>query len=168
MSDASGSAEKGFLAFTAFLNFPGLYPQAVMYALFDEDPRPSVSKLVGQLLGALSAEAQRSPRAFHLHAAWNRLFDEVHASRVELIVPMATPTLVIDPQTGQKVFQVTSSGVYVSSDRSGSPLKRWLVSRSCMYENHPVVWCIPIEVTPGSPQRILLTKENAIELEAAF
>jgi hypothetical protein len=169
MQNDTGGAPDGFFGFATELRFPELYPQAVMYAIFDSDPRPSLGKHledVDKLLHAVTDKSQQ--RGILLHIAWDRIFDDVRASRLNLATPPDIPRHTTDPETGMITVEVTKTVVSISGSPPGSVVKNWLVSRSCMYKNKPIVWCIPVEIRPGSPQKVLLTETNAIDLESQY
>jgi len=143
------------------LDFPGLFPQAVMYSLVDADPRLAFPAAIDSLRKAQPAHAHSSAADASLAgAAWDELSAQTEGSRMLLAVPKDPPT-----QTGGDTFLVHLSAVVISSSGPATTRQKWLLSRTCMFLDKPVAWCVPISLAPGTTQTITLSQDNATDLE---
>ncbi len=162
------SAEPGdTLSFSTELQFLDTYPQAAMYALFDNDPQGTFrSNLAKYKWDQPSATVDHTTRASQLMVAWDHLFDSVPGSRMYVAVPQDVPRFVKDPATGEQQVQFTSSRTYISSDSPLSEQTKWIVSRAHSHRGRPLAWCIAVKLRKGEHQKIILSPQNAKTLES--
>jgi hypothetical protein len=163
-STLSGPKETGTnaLGFTVELWFPDLYPQAVMYALFDTDQTHSFRANLIKKGGWDRPGPTGSPAASsRLMAAWDQIFDAVAASRVFLAVPRNTPSAVQDPSPVQTKVETSSGGIWIFSSRPLSRNTRWIVSRAYRHRDRTLAWCVPLELKKGTHPFVILSKDNA-------
>ena len=169
------------LSFSVHLDFPDLYPQAVMYSIFESDPKPTLRDNV-------SLVASRSPlskddavsKAAILQVAWDMFFAKITGNNVYMAAPPDTPKPVGGPNTGDENVEgtytgiyissveakVTSSGETVSSPKAPSTARRWIVSRSHNHRGKPIAWSIAIDLAPGKHPIFVLSKQNSIDLSS--
>ncbi len=151
------------LSFSTELQFSDTYPQAVMYALFDSDPRDSFrSNLAKYGWEQPSAAADAETRSGRLMAAWDGLFDSVPGSRICVAVPQDVPRFLKDPVTGKQTVQFTASLICIASD---SPLPseqtKWLVSRAHSHRGRPGSLVHPCEADQtGTSEDCLQCRER--------
>ena len=165
MGDAPGATPKSFRAFSAELDFPDLYPQAVMYAVFDSDPRLDLPKRVEALRNLYAKAKQEVDKGVLVSVAWDRAFDQIHGNQIYLAAPRDQVKKVID-ETGETLFRASRTTVSIVGEEPQATTKKWLVSRSCMHENRPIAWCLPLELSAERPQTVVLTESGGIDLSA--
>jgi hypothetical protein len=155
-----------YMGFIAELDFPELYPQAVMYAVFDSDPRISFGQNYEDTMRTQTTQNLDTSRSTMLHISWDKPFAETSGIHIFLVVPKETGGIQFEPSTGKMQFDSTHLKIALDGKRNGALGKRWLVTRSIFHENGLIAWCMPFELIHGADVKLILTKENAINLES--
>jgi hypothetical protein len=149
------------------LNVPGKFPSAVMFALFDSDPREKFSDIWKQ-----SADAEISLRE-NLHppmtsallhesllfAAWDQVFHRTPGDRVALLFNRSRDNSMASSSQSESTIEIM-----VSSNEAAD--SKWLVTRASWYDGKAVCWCIPINVQQGQTTDVDLTVQNMVTIGA--
>ena len=105
MSDKVNFSGFHGLSFSVELDFPELYPQAIMYSLFDLDPRTSFKDNLRVVQSRSSpAEEDDVSRRARLSVAWDMFFDHVAGNQVYVAAPKDIPK-----QVGIRLLEMTRS-----------------------------------------------------------
>ena len=143
------------------LDFPGLFPQAVMYSLVDTNPRLAFPAALHAVRKAQPSHTLvQAPNALLACLAWDELSAQTSGSRMMLAVPKDYPS-----PTESGSLLVHETALVVSSSGPPTTRQRWLLSRSSMFKDRAVAWCLPVSLAPGSTQTIVLNQGNATDLE---
>ena len=67
--------------------------------------------------------------------------------------------------TGETLFRASQTTVLIVGEEPRAAMKKWLVSRSCTYNNRAIAWCIPLELSVEHLQMVVLTRANDLDLE---
>jgi hypothetical protein len=165
LSDKVEVSEFHGLGFSVELDYPELYPQAVMYSLFDADPRPTFKDNLHVVQSHSSlVEKDDVLRRARLLVAWDMFFDHVAGNRVYLAGPKDKVKQVRDPTTGESKFEMTSTGIYISSTRPLAATTKWIISRSHSHKDKAIAWALPVGLASGSHSTIVLTKQNCTDI----
>jgi len=136
------------------LDVAGLSPQAVQWAIFDQDPVPDFQARVKRMQsyyrkrieGATDANAKEMERSIGMAVSWDQGFKQI---------------------TGDRLYLLALGGAHVISS-NGPDGKKWIVSKSVRIKGKPACWCIAVEVKTGESIDVWLTEDNAFNLGAAF
>jgi hypothetical protein len=135
------------------LNMPGLDPEAVQYAILDQDPVPAYISQVKLLRPEFKQQIEQADskswkevaRLAQMRAAWDMGFKDI---------------------TGANLYLLTKKGSNLSSN--GRAGQKWVVTRTVDVEGRPVCWCIPIEVKMGKKIDISFDKSNTFDLQTPY
>lgn len=138
------------------LDTPNLVPQAVQFAIFDTDPVPAFQASLKKLKTYHQAELERAEgekkrnqiRRSFLEVHWNMGFRAITGDRVNLLIsaPDVTQSIVANSKQG----------------------KKWLVTKTRYLNKELICWCVPFEVKAGEKNEIVVSEQNAFDLEAAY
>ena len=153
------------------LEVPDLFPPAVLFSLFDFDPRPKFRESLKRVSGIdresmADGSAPLDPaltRQLRVTAAWDRVFREVTGDRVAMVSrdPQANEPGDLKGKLRNEV--IPAYAVLIGSTEPAGT--KWLASRATRYHEHVVAWCLPINVAAGKVTEIALTPENMIALD---
>ncbi|RPH36658.1 hypothetical protein EHM92_04120 [bacterium] len=152
------------------LDFEDLFPPAVLFAVFESDPRPKFKDHLTKILGELEKQASASSAAdlqdvkqARLSASWDWVFREIPGDQVGLLLPVHGQVTGASRShaEGQPLARVYS--IVIGS--TSPPGTKWLVTRATRYKQRPVCWCLPINVQKGKVSEVSLSRGNMTELE---
>ncbi len=120
-----------------------LYPAAIQYAIFAEDPIP----VFKANLAILRANPKLNDDvAINLIVAWDATFKKVTGEKIGLLSPKS-----------ENEFSM-------GSNEPGG--QKWLMTKMAMKRNGAsLCWCIPIEVKIGEMYQIKLDEKNSFDLQ---
>jgi hypothetical protein len=135
------------------LDFPGLQPEAVQYAILDKDPVPGYTaqvKLVRQAFRQQIEQAdtkswKEKARIAQMRHSWDSGFKDVN---------------------GANLYLLTNKGTVLAANSGAG--KKWIVSRTVDVEGRPVCWCIPVELKIGEKIDISFDKSNTFDLQTPY
>lgn len=148
------------------LAMPDLVPPAVMFSLFEEDPRGRYRAALQKLSGTeghtrAASHPALTPAMMHqlvLRAAWDSVFREVRGDRMGMLCQH------VDVMTGTSADAPRSSVVLIKS--TDPPGRRWLATRATEYRGKTVCWCVPFDAVTGDRVDMELNRENMTTLDA--
>ena len=166
MSDSS--ADAGYtLSCSVDLLFPETFPQAVLYAVFDNEPLTNFrANLAERGWNQIASTKDETTRSIQLMAIWDQMFDHVPGSSMGVAAPRDTPRLIIDPSTGKKTVEMSTSSLYIKSNMPSQGRTKWIVSRAHSHRGTPMAWCIPVSIGRNEATKISFAPENARTLES--
>lgn len=140
------------------LDMPSLEPQAVQYAILDDDPMPAFTAQVKRMrehnrqqLEKADNEARREQlRVIQMTVAWDQGFKNV---------------------TGDKLYLLAKrpDGYSKTGMMSNAPGgKKWIVTKTVQIDGKPVCWCIPVEVAKGKNIDVTFDKSNTFDLRGVY
>jgi hypothetical protein len=140
------------------LDMPSLEPQAVQFAILDEDPVPAFTARVKQMRGhshrqlaKADNEARREQlRAIQMTVGWDVGFKNVTGDNLHLLA--------------KRPGGYSKTGM--SSNRPGG--KKWIVTKIVQVDRKPVCWCIPVEVTQGKTIDVTFDNGNTFDLRTVY
>jgi len=138
------------------LRAPGLTPEVVQWAIFDEDPMEAFESSL------------RSMKDFYEEQI-SKATDEKEKERIRLAQIRVSWDSVFRKVTGDKVYLLWSapgSGHGFSS--TSAPAKRWVATKVRDLTGTPLCWCLPISPEAGKSENVVLTKENAAEVSRIY
>lgn len=136
------------------LDMPGLKPEVVMWAIFDEDPIPGYKQRLEQVKDVytqkLLAESDEEQLGYmaraQINVSWNSCFREI---------------------TGDKVYLLTAA-LYHSFTSDREPGTKWIVTKFRFIKDEPVCWVIPVELEIGKTIKVVLSEENMFDIEKIY
>ncbi len=154
MREPVGASDRKTWQIAFDLDVPSLSPQAVQYAIFDEDPVPAFiaqikrmrSHAREQLEKAHSEVDKEQVNAIQMEVGWNFGFKEVTADKLYLLTN-------------------TSNSSMMSNAPGG---KKWIVTKAARVKGKPVCWCIPVEVKTGELISVAFNEKNTFDLRTVY
>lgn len=136
------------------LDTPELTTNAIMWAIFDEDPIPMYKQRLEKLKDiyskALEIEENEAQLYYikeaQMHASWNFGFAKILGDKVYLL------TTVLDHG--------------FSSNSSGG--KKWIVSKYVFIDGKQFCWVIPIEAEMGKTIKVVFSKDNLYDVSEIY
>jgi hypothetical protein len=141
------------------LDMPKLDPQAVQYAIFDEDPASEYKAQIKrmqkpnrqQLENADTQLWKEQVRNVQMKVDWDNGFKNVTGENITLLTN----------RPGAR-----SSGIVVSSN--GPSGKKWVVTKTVDIDGRPYCWSIPVEVKIGKHVFVKLGENNTFDLQSPY
>ena len=131
------------------LNVPNLKAEAVLWAVFKEDPVPGYKQRLeaakdayNKLFAETAEEDKQLSQGCQMRASWDLGFIKITGDRVYLLTAKLSHSF--------------------SSNREIE--KKWFVTKTVYLDKKPVCWVIPIEAEIGESVDIELSEENAFDL----
>ncbi len=152
MREPVGASDRKTWQIAFDLDVPSLSPQAVQYAIFDDDPVPAFiaqikrmrSHAREQLEKAHSEVDKEQVNAIQMEVGWNVSFKKVSAD---------------------KLYLLTSNASMMSNAPGG---KKWIVTKAVHVKGEPVCWCIPVEVRTGELISVAFNEKNTFDLRTVY
>lgn len=140
------------------LDMPELIPAAVIWAVFDEDPRPEYKHRLEKLKDPYSQALEGIEDAEQIFfwkrgqmcASWNLGFREITGDKVYLLT------------------KVPENGIQYSLASTSNPGKKWIVSKYVHIDDKPVCWVIPVEVEIGKTIEIVFSEDNLYDISEIY
>lgn len=152
------------------LDFDDLFPPAVLFSIFEYDPRPKFKDHLKKMQETWREEASPSTaadledvRQARLSAFWDWVFHEIPGDQVGLLLPSRKVRAGDVPKNAEGQQQTLTHAVVIASN--SAPGTKWLVTRATRYRQRPVCWCLPVEVEKGKVREVSLSRGNMTELE---
>lgn len=148
------------------LDVPELLPPAVMFSIFDSDPRSRYTDILQRMSEKQREQASEPEQSLRpqlmrqglLSAAWDAVFHDVPGDKIALLCQSKFREMSGEFPGGGPTYWLTIG----STERAGT---KWLVTRATQFEGKPVCWCMSINVEKGATTEVALTKQNMIALE---
>ena len=146
------------------LRLAQLFPQAVMFTLFDHDPHAEYVGNLKALVSLMPGKDQVEAQATRCRVAWDQLFHKVAGNNLHLATPDEIPKMTSDPKTGKMMISATTTRMHILTNEDSTVYTCWVVTRTALYNGKPIAWCIPVQINKGSMREILLEEPNLIDL----
>ena len=157
---------------------PRLYPPAVLYAIFDEDPAEGFRQALSYRKGVLReqldddyrASSKEKIKAGAIRQAWQQTFRKVTGDRVHVLTPASSSAEEAPRPPGEnpRIGVVAAARARALGSFGGSageirpPHKKWLATKVVNVDGIPTSWVFPIE--PGQePEALILSGDNAFD-----
>jgi len=145
---------------------PDLFPPAVMFSIFDSDPRSKFRDTLHEMSAKQNEQVfdlppgltQQLMRQGLLSAAWDGVFHEVRGDKIGLLSRNESSQTTSEAARANRAYAVMIKS-------TEPPGRKWLVTRTVQHEGKAVCWCIPVDVQSGTTVNVSLTLENMIALE---
>jgi hypothetical protein len=155
---ASHRRPEGTWSISLHLDAPSLSPQAVQWALLDEDPVPAFHASVKRMqdfnrqqLDRAAGDPQKEiARNAAMAVPWDLGFKVVTGDHLHLLTSMPG----------------ASHATALTSSLPGG--KKWIATKTVSVNGKPVCWCVPVEVKTGDEINLTLSESNRFDLGAAF
>jgi len=143
------------------LDMPSLEPQAVQFAIRDNDPVPDFMAMAKRMqsysrqqLRQAGNEARKEQlRGIEMAVWWNLGFKKVTGDGVHLLTNLS-----------ESRFAESRHGI-MSNSPGG---RKWVVTKTVYIEGKPVCWCIPVVVTTGKKIDVTFNNSNTFDLRAVY
>ena len=141
------------------LQSPEIFPQAVQFAIFDEDPIPfftsRLTKVRAVFLNTLKRDATvdeiQTIKDAQMSTIWDSMFEKVTGDQVYLLAALTTA----NPRPS--ILTANSPDGY-----------KWLATKVTDALGRPICWYFKIKVVRGKETQILLTTDNAFNLSKLY
>ncbi len=169
--NASEDFKKENWRLNPLLDVKDLFPPAVLFSVFDFDPRPkfrsSLMTMPEKLWEGASVPEGIDPvimKQARLMAVWDLVFREIPGDRVSLLYQTRVEGLTGGGENEKPRARFRVQVVSVGSEEPAS--QRWLVTKATRHRERPVCWCVPVDVGKGKSTDITLTVQNMTDLES--